>query len=94
MTNDAPATPRPAPAGAADQPLRADGMRMLVLGALLAFLAPLIGFLGGSIAVGTATDEIDPLAMWLFGGLVIGGVGALFAIVGGLRWFQANRDRL
>lgn len=94
MTNDAPAAPNPTSIGAGDQPLRSDGMRMLVLGALLAFLAPLIGFLGGSIAVGTTSDEIDPLALWLFGGLVIGGIGALFAIVGGLRWFQANRGRL
>lgn len=96
MTQDSPVLTTPAGAGASGpgEPLRADGLRMLVLGGLLAVLAPLAGFLGGSIATGAGSAEIDPLAVWLFGGLVIGGLGAVVAIVGGLRWFQANRGRL
>lgn len=74
--------------------LEGRGLRMLVLGALLALLAPLAGFLGGSIVESSADDRVDPLALWLFGGLVVGGIGAVIAFIGGLRWVQANRGRL
>lgn len=74
--------------------LSGSGLRMLVLGALVMVLAPLAGFLGGSIVGESQEHRIDPLAVWLFAGIVIGGVGGIIAFVGGLRWLRANRGRL
>lgn len=57
----------------------------------MALLAPLTGFLGGTI-VGTSggAGEFDALFLWLFIGMVIGGMGGLVAILGALRWHRAN----
>ena len=41
-------------------------------------LAPLFGFLGGSMSgVGGTVGGPDPLAVWLLGGMVIGGIGGI-----------------
>ncbi len=74
--------------------LSGSGLRMLVLGALVMVLAPLAGFLAGSIVGDSQAHRIDPLAVWLFGGLVVGGAGGIVAFLGGLRWLRANRGRL
>ena len=70
------------------------GLRSVVLGSLLAVLAPLGGFLGGSMA-GTSgpLDDVDPLFIWLFVGMVVGGIGVAIAIRGGLQWVRANYAR-
>lgn len=57
----------------------------------MALFAPLTGFLGGTI-VGSSggAGELDPRFLWLFIGMVIGGMGGVVAILGALRWNQAN----
>lgn len=70
------------------------GIRPLILGAVVAVLGPLAGFLGGSMNGSSLTDQPDPLFVWLFSGLVVGGIGAVVAFVGGLRWWRTNRGRL
>ena len=70
------------------------GMWQVALGAALAVLAPLAGFLGGTMAGPSDTVvDVDPLLAWLIGGLAVGGVGVFVAILGGLRWHRANRHR-
>ena len=70
------------------------GVRSIILGSLLAVLAPLGGFLGGSMA-GTSgpLDDVDPLVLWLVVGMVVGGVGVAIAVRGGLVWVRANYSR-
>lgn len=65
------------------------GFWWIVLGAGLAFLAPLGGFLGGTIwASGT---DLSSLSFWLVGGLLIGGIGLLIAGSGAMRWMALRR---
>ncbi|MBG0817850.1 hypothetical protein [Planomonospora sp. ID82291] len=66
----------------------------MVLGSILAVLGPLAGFLGGSMA-GHADGGtgLSPLFLWMFGGLVLGAIGAVIAITGGLRWTRARHSR-
>lgn len=70
---------------------RARGLRAAVLGGAVMVLAPLFGFLGGSMT-GTsgAPDGLDPLVAWLIGGMVVGGLGGIAAILGLLRWARAS----
>lgn len=87
---DTPAAGEPPSSSA--QPERTQSVRLMVIGAMVALLAPLFGFLGGTM-VGTSgpVADLDPLFLWLFVGMVIGGVGGVVAIMGALRWNQANR---
>lgn len=65
------------------------GFWMAVLGSVVAVLAPLAGFLGGS-TIGAATAERSAtLGVWLSVGLIVGGLGVLLAFVGGTRWWRA-----
>jgi uncharacterized membrane protein len=70
------------------------GLWQVALGAILAVLAPLAGFLGGTLAVrsGAAVD-VEPLLAWLTGGLGLGGVGLVITGLGAVRWHRANRGR-
>ncbi|MDJ0358233.1 hypothetical protein [Paenarthrobacter sp. PH39-S1] len=97
--NDAPAAAAPAPADAdagQGSPLRVKenrpGIKLIIPGAILLFLAPLAGFLGGTM-VGSpgAIGGLDPLFLWLFIGMVVGGIGGAVALLGALRWVRANR---
>jgi len=64
---------------------------LIVIGAIVALLAPLAGFLGGTMVGSSGTvGEFDPLFVWLFLGMVVGGIGAVVAITGALRWNRAN----
>jgi uncharacterized membrane protein len=79
---------------AATQPPAATypGMWQVALGAVLAVLAPLAGFLGGTLAgPGEDSVSVDSLLAWLIGGLCVGGIGVLIALGGGLRFHRANR---
>ena len=73
---------------------RDSGIRMMVLGAVLAVLAPLAGFLTGSI-VGPSRSMGDYGAMFvaMFLGLLVGGIGAVVVLLGLLRWNRATRHR-
>lgn len=65
------------------------GFWMTVLGAVLAVLAPLAGFLGGSTTGAATAERSTTLGIWLAVGLVVGGLGVLMAFVGGTRWWRA-----
>jgi len=78
-------------ARAGAQPDRTRGVRSIVIGVLVALLAPLGGFLGGTMVGSSGSgDDLDPLFLWLFVGMVIGGIGGVVAIMGALRWNRAN----
>jgi hypothetical protein len=64
------------------------GFWMTILGVVLAVLAPLAGFLGGS-STGAVTRE-NALGIWLIIGLVAGGIGVLLAFLGAQKWWQAT----
>ncbi|WP_460359442.1 hypothetical protein [Mycobacterium sp. ZZG] len=65
------------------------GMWRVLLGGAVAVLAPLLGFLVGSIfGAGTIGDSIDPMFVSLFVGIVIGGFGILVALSGGARLWR------
>ena len=70
---------------------RTRGVGWIIVGATVALFAPLTGFLGGTI-VGSSggAGELDPRFLWLFVGMVFGGIGGVVAILGALRWNQAN----
>jgi len=70
---------------------RTRGVGWIIIGTAVALLAPLTGFLGGTI-VGSSggAGELDPLFLWLFVGMVIGGIGGGVALMGALRWNRAN----
>ena len=71
---------------------RARGIRAAVLGGVVMVLAPLFGFLGGSMpGVAGTSGGPDPLAVWLLGGMVVGGLGGILAILGLLRWTRADQ---
>lgn len=78
-----------------DRPLQPEdlpGIYLIAGGVLVAVLAPLFGFLGGSM-VGTSGggDSVDRLFLWLTGGLVLGGLGAIVAFLGGLKLVRSRR---
>lgn len=77
-----------------DRAHRDSGIRMMVLGAVLAVLAPLGGFLAGSI-VGPSRSlgDYDAMFVWMFAGLLVGGIGAVVVLLGLLRWSHATRHR-
>lgn len=71
---------------------RTRGVASMIIGATVALLAPLTGFLGGTIVGSSSTvADLDPLFLWLFVGMVVGGIGGAVAIMGALRWVRANR---
>ena len=84
--NDAPGTAAPN-----DAPASRAGLKVIISGAILLFLAPLAGFLGGTMvgSPDSATD-LDPMFLWLFVGMVAGGVGGAIALVGVLRWLRSQ----
>ena len=69
------------------------GLWLLLPGAAVAALAPLLGFIvGGSIGVGDGTADISPMVLSLFIGIAIGGLGVLVALLGGMRlWRHYHR---
>ncbi len=76
------------------QPDPAPGFWLVVLGCGLAFLAPLAGFLGGTIwGVDVNGQDIGALSFWLIGGLGVGGIGVLTAFAGGMKWMRSQHGR-
>ncbi|MCV7150464.1 hypothetical protein [Mycolicibacterium pyrenivorans] len=69
------------------------GLWLALLGGALAVLAPLLGFLVGSVfGVGETTDSVDPMFLSLFIGIVVGGVGVLVALAGVNRLWKHSRN--
>lgn len=67
------------------------GLWSIILGAVVAALGPLGGFLMGSIiGVGDPDAQVNPMFLALLIGILIGGVGAAVAILGGLRLARAH----
>ncbi|GEO93371.1 MULTISPECIES: hypothetical protein [Kocuria] len=70
---------------------RSRGIKMAILGGSAMVLAPLFGFLGGTMTgVGSNTGGPDPLAVWLLGGMIVGGIGGIITILGLLRWTRSS----
>lgn len=84
--NDAAATAAPA-----EVPEHRAGLKMIISGAVILFLAPLAGFLGGTM-VGSpdAATHLDPMFLWLFAGMVVGGIGGAIALLGVLRRLRSQ----
>jgi uncharacterized membrane protein len=83
----------PRPGNDVEEPINLLGMWQVILGAAVAVLAPLAGFLGGTMAGSQDPDErVDALLAWMVGGIIVGGIGALVALVGGLRWHHNIRS--
>ncbi|MGB3829717.1 MAG: hypothetical protein WA962_13165 [Ornithinimicrobium sp.] len=79
---------------ASPDPAPPPGFWLVVLGCGLAFLAPLAGFLGGTIWGARVTgQDVGTLSFWLLGGLGIGGIGVLIAFAGGMRWMGWQHHR-
>lgn len=70
------------------------GMWSLLLGAGLALLGPLFGFLAGSMqGVGDSTDGLSPLQMSLFTGFGVGALGVLIALLGVRRLYVDHQAK-
>lgn len=67
------------------------GFWRLVLGLTLTTLAPLFGFLYGSVRGNQPDALIQPMYLGLFIGFVLGGVGLAIAIFGGWKLWKASR---
>ena len=71
-------------------PDRSRGGQMMVAGMTVAVLAPLLGFLAGSmIGPSQQVGDYDAMFVALFIGLLIGGIGA---VVGGLGLLKFARN--
>lgn len=70
----------------------APGFWMTILGVCVAALAPLFGFLIGSL-VGPPEEVflLEPIYWGLFIGTIVGGISVLVAVVGGRRLWQYSR---
>ncbi|GHG52100.1 hypothetical protein GCM10012320_22090 [Sinomonas cellulolyticus] len=70
------------------------GFKRMIGGAVVMLLAPLFGFLGGTMAgYGAAVSGYQPMYLWLFGGMLVGCAGALVAMTGALAFFADLRAR-
>lgn len=71
------------------------GSSVLILGVVIAALAPLLGFLGGSLMGAESPGEFlfEPIYWGLFLGVIIGAMGVLMSILGGVRLWRHNKER-
>ena len=79
MTNPAAATATREPEPVEREASSLPGFWMALLGSVLAVLAPLAGFLGGSVTGAATAERSATLGVWLTVGLVVGGLGVLIA---------------
>ncbi|WP_127129927.1 hypothetical protein [Georgenia sp. SYP-B2076] len=90
--------PEPRNAEVREQPMdpaELPGVHRIIVGTVIAVLAPLFGFLVGSMTGATSQrDALQGLYLWLVGGIVLGGIGAMVAFVGALRLLRSRRARI
>lgn len=66
-------------------------IRLMMTGVLVGLFGPIGGFLGGGIVSAEATIVgLEPLFVWLFFGIIVGGVGVAIGILGAVRWVRGN----
>jgi len=69
------------------------GMWLIIGGGLVAALAPMFGFLIGSV-IGSTTnrDDLSPIYLFLFGGIAVGGLGVGAVLLGARRVIKDWRE--
>ncbi|MBI2244073.1 MAG: hypothetical protein HYU55_09070 [Nocardioides sp.] len=72
------------------EPVR-PGVWLIILGAVIAALGPLFGFLLGSLIGIDEGDDLDAIYLYLFAGIVIGGIGVGLALLGTRRVLRDRR---
>ena len=72
------------------EPVR-PGVWLIILGAVLAALGPLFGFLLGSMIGIDEGDDLDAIYLYLFAGIVVGGIGVGLALLGTRRVLRDRR---
>ncbi|TFD34395.1 hypothetical protein E3T34_05020 [Cryobacterium sp. TMT1-62] len=70
---------------------RALSIRLMLIGAFAGIIAPIAGFLGGTIVgVDQTVGGLEPLFVWLFVGMIVGMFGVAIGILGALRWVKGG----
>ena len=70
---------------------RARCIRWMLIGTFVGIFAPIAGFLGGStVSADRLVVGLEPLFVWLFVGMMVGGVGVVVGVIGALRWVKGN----
>lgn len=87
----------PEPHGvAAGRPVRLEPVRpgvwLIILGVVTAALGPLFGFLVGSMMGIDEGDDLDAIYLYLFAGIVVGGLGVGLALLGARRVLRDRRQ--
>ncbi len=67
------------------------GIAIMILGAVIAVLAPLFGLLAGSMAGSPDPDSTGQLFQYFMGGLFVGGAGAVIVYLGFMRYRRSRR---
>jgi hypothetical protein len=98
MTSDPDAPAAAPPVASSGRPIRLEptppGLWLMIGGAAVTALAPLFGFLIGSMSDETGADgRYGPRYEWLFAGFVVGGLGAAVMLYGVYRYFRARGPR-
>ena len=68
------------------------GWWMVIGGTVLAALAPLFGFLVGSMIGEGDGDGMDPIQLWLLLGFLVGAAGVALALMGGYTILDRRRE--
>ncbi|TFD73952.1 hypothetical protein [Cryobacterium fucosi] len=92
MPDASPRSDRPTdkntPASAQD---RARCIRLMLIGAFVGIFAPIAGFLGGTmVGIDDTVGRFGPIFVWLFAGMVVGGIGVAIGVLGALRWVKGK----
>lgn len=72
------------------------GVAIMVLGAVVAVLAPLFGLLAGSMVGSPDPDSPGPLFQYFVAGLLLGGVGVVVLYLGFRRyrrWLRGQKEK-
>ena len=60
----------------------APGMWLVIGGAVIAVIGPLFGFLAGSMKGVADGGDLNPIYLFLFAGIAIGGIGTAMVVMG------------